>query len=227
MYTIFIVEDDAAIAGAVARYLTGLGCRAVCAADFSRVGEEFARADAHLVLLDITLPFYDGYYWCEKLRARGNVPIIFLSSASDKMNVILAMNTGADDFIAKPFDLPVLWAKIRALLRRAYEFSAPEPALTARGARLNTDDATLSYGGARIDLTKNEYRILQTLMERRGAVVSRETLMERLWESDAFVDENTLTVNVTRLRKKLDAAGLRDFIVTKKGLGYRVPGENA
>ena len=227
MYTIFIVEDDDTIAGAVTRYLTGLGCRAVRAVDFSHVEEEFAASGAHLVLLDITLPFYDGYYWCEKLRARGHVPIIFLSSASDKMNVILAMNTGADDFIAKPFDLPVLWAKIRALLRRAYEFGTSETALTVRGARLNTDDATLSYNGRRIDLTKNEYRILLVLMERRGAVVSREALMERLWESDAFVDENTLSVNITRLRRKLEAAGLDGFILTKKGLGYRVPEEDA
>lgn len=227
MYTVFIVEDDGAIAGAVAKYLESRGCRAVCAQDFSRVDEEFAAVSPHLVLLDIALPFCDGYYWCEKIRAHARTPIMFISSASDKMNIILAMNTGADDFIAKPFDLSVLWAKVRALLRRVYEFSAPDESLTFRGARLNTADATLSFDGKRIDLTKNEYRILQTLLEHRGHIVSRETLMERLWETDSFVDENTLTVNVARLRRKLDGAGLRDFICTKKGLGYRIGGEDA
>ena len=138
------------------------------------------------------------------------------------MNIVMAMNMGGDDFIAKPFDLNVLLAKIQAILRRTYDFSAPAPTLEHRGAVLNTADASLTYRGQRIELTKNDYRILQTLLERKGSVVSRETLMEKLWETDSFVDENTLTVNIARLRRKLEAAGLPDYITTKKGLGYLI-----
>ena len=136
------------------------------------------------------------------------------------MNIVMAMNLGADDFIAKPFDQGVLMAKIQAMLRRTYDFAAAVPVLEHRGALLNTGDNTLTYEGERIDLTKNEYRILLALMENKGKVVSREKLMERLWETDSFVDENTLTVNVNRLRKKLDAVGLTEFITTKFGVGY-------
>ena len=172
--------------------------------------------------MDIGLPFFDGYYWCREIRRTSSVPIIFLSSASDNMNIVMAMNMGGDDFIAKPFDLSVLIAKMQALLRRAYDFapSAPEP--EHRGAKLDTGAQALMYGGEKIPLSKNEYRILFSLMEAGGKVVSREKLMEKLWETDSFVDENTLTVNVNRLRKKLDAAGLPGFIATKFGVGYQV-----
>ena len=184
---------------------------------------EYDRQNAdELVLLDITLPFYNGYHWCQELRRVSNVPVVFLSSASDNMNIVMAMNMGGDDFIAKPFDLNVLLAKIQAILRRTYDFAAPAPTLEHRGAVLNTADASLTYQGQRIELTKNDYRILQTLLERKGSVVSRETLMEKLWETDSFVDENTLTVNIARLRRKLEAAGLPDYITTKKGLGYLI-----
>ena len=175
-----------------------------------------------LVLMDIMLPCYDGYHWCREIRQVSQVPIIFLSSASDNMNLIMAMNMGGDDFIAKPFDWNVLLAKIQALLRRTYDFGGQTALLEHRDAILNTADAVLTYHGERIDLTKNEYRILQALLEQKGKVVSRETLMERLWATDSFVDENTLTVNVNRLRKKLDKAGLHDFIRTKVGMGYLV-----
>ena len=175
-----------------------------------------------MVLLDITLPFYNCYHWCNEIRKISKVPIIFISSASDNMNIVMAMNMGGDDFIAKPFDQSVLIAKILALLRRSYDFGTAAPVLEHRGAMLNTGDNTLSCDGNRIELTKNEYRILLALMESKGKVVSREKLMERLWESDSFVDENTLTVNVNRLRKKLDGAGLSNFIVTKFGIGYLV-----
>lgn len=160
--------------------------------------------------------------FAQLLRRVSNVPVVFISSASDNMNIVMAMNMGGDDFIAKPFDLNVLLAKIQAILRRTYDFAAPAPTLEHRGAVLNTADASLMYQGQRIELTKNDYRILQTLLERKGSVVSRETLMEKLWETDSFVDENTLTVNIARLRRKLEAAGLSDYITTKKGLGYLI-----
>lgn len=174
------------------------------------------------MLLDITLPFFNGYHWCSAIRAVSKVPIIFISSAADSMNIVMAMSMGADDFIAKPFDGSVLMAKIQAILRRSYDFAPGMPIIEHRGAILNTDDNSLSYNGKSIALTKNEYRILLCLMQSRGKVVSREKLMEKLWETDSFVDENTLTVNVGRLRKKLDAAGLEGFIATKFGVGYIV-----
>lgn len=174
------------------------------------------------MLLDIALPFFNGYYWCGQIRAVSKVPIIFISSASDNMNIVMAMNMGGDDFIAKPFDLNVLMAKIHALLRRTYDFGAGVPLLEHRGAILNTGDQTLTYQEQKIELTKNEYRILLALLESKGKVVSREKLMERLWQTDSYVDENTLTVNVYRLRRKLDTAGLVNFITTKFGTGYMI-----
>ena len=222
MYKILIVEDDSVIAGAIKRHIETWGCEAKCATDFQNILQEFAAYDPQLVLLDISLPFYNGYHWCSEIRRVSKVPILFLSSAADNMNIVMAMNMGGDDFIAKPFDLAVLTAKVQALLRRAYDFSTQTGLLEHRGAILNTGDATLTYRGARIELTKNDYKILQLLMENRGSVVSRDAIMIRLWETDSFVDENTLTVSITRLRKKLDAAGLTGFISTKKGLGYLI-----
>jgi DNA-binding response OmpR family regulator len=173
------------------------------------------------VLLDISLPFYNGYHWCSELRRVSRVPIMFISGASDNMNIVMAMNMGGDDFIAKPFDLDVLLAKIQALLRRSYDFSGGSGGLIEhRGAILNNADATLSYGGERIELSRNEHRILQALLEHKGSIVSRDALMTRLWETDSYVDENTLTVNVTRLRRKLADIGLDGFITTKRGAGY-------
>ena len=222
MYRILIVEDDRGIAAAIKAQAEMWNLEAVCAEDFRDVLGEFARVQPHLVLLDITLPFFNGYHWCGEIRRLSRVPIIFISSAADNMNIVMAMSMGADDFIAKPFDGSVLMAKIQALLRRSYDFAAAVPLLEHRGAFLDTGDNSLTYGSERIALTKNEYRILLCLMENKGRVVSREKLMERLWETDSFVDENTLTVNVGRLRKKLDAAGLAGFIATKFGVGYIV-----
>ncbi len=222
MYRIFIVEDDAGITDAIRTQAAQWGFEVSAAQNFRDVMAEFAACDPHLVLLDITLPFYNGYHWCTAIRAVSKVPILFLSSASDNMNIIMAMNMGADDFIAKPFDGSVLIAKIQALLRRTYDFGGSAPVLEHRGALLNTGDATLHYQGQTIALSKNEYRILLALMESKGKIVSRERLMERLWETDSFIDENTLTVNVNRLRKKLDAAGLSGFITTKFGVGYLI-----
>ena len=204
MYRLFIVEDDPGIANAVAAQAQAWNLQTHIVQDFSNVMHEFAEFSPHIVLLDIMLPFFDGYHWCSEIRRVSKVPIIFVSSASDNMNIVMAMNLGADDFISKPFDGSVLMAKIQALLRRTYDFG----------------ENSLVFGDEKITLTKNEYRILLCLMENKGKVVSREKLMERLWETDSFVDENTLTVNVNRLRKKLDAAGLKDFIATKFGVGY-------
>ena len=220
MYRVFMVEDDRGIADAVSAHARAWDLDVRCAADFRCVMEEFAAFDPHLVLLDIRLPFYDGYHWCTEIRRVSKVPILFISSAADNMNMIMAMNLGADDFIAKPFDQSVLMAKLLALLRRSYDFSVGMPVLEHRGALLSTSDSCLTYQGEKIPLTKNEYRILLALMENKGRIVSREKLMERLWETDSFVDENTLTVNIARLRRKLAAAGLSDFIATRVGQGY-------
>ena len=222
MYKILIIEDDAAIAAAMKKQIEAWGIQAKYAEDFRNILPLFSEFDPQLVLLDISLPFYNGYHWCSEIRKVSKVPIVFISSASDNMNIVMAMNMGGDDFIAKPFVLYVLSAKIQAILRRTYDFVGQVTVLEHRGAMLNTSDTSLTYRGEHIELTKNDYRILQALLENKGRVVSRDTLMQRLWETDSFVDENTLTVNMTRLRKKLDAAGLNDFIVTKKGLGYIV-----
>ena len=222
MYRVFMVEDDRGIADAVSAHARAWDLDVRCAADFRCVMEEFAAFDPHLVLLDIRLPFYDGYHWCTEIRRVSKVPILFISSAADNMNMIMAMNLGADDFIAKPFDQSVLMAKLLALLRRSYDFSVGMPVLEHRGALLHTGEQTLTYGGKTVPLTKNEYRILLCLLRGKGTVVSREKLMEQLWQTDAFVDENTLNVNIGRLRKKLDAAGLHDFITTRIGAGYLI-----
>lgn len=222
MYRILIVEDDRVIAGAMEKRIESWGFEVRCAEDFSDVLSEFVRFDPQLVLLDVRLPLYNGYHWCSEIRRLSSVPVMFVSSAADNMNIVMAMNMGGDDFIAKPFDLDVLMAKVQALLRRAYDFGGKAELMERRGAVLNASEASLSYGGEKIPLTRNECRILLTLMRAKGAVVSRETLMEKLWETDSFVDENTLTVNVARLRRKLEAAGLKDFIQTKKGMGYQI-----
>lgn len=222
MYRIYIIEDDSIIAGKIKEHMTNWGFEARCASDFRNIMGEFAEYDPHMVLLDISLPFFNGYHWCEEIRRVSKVPVIFLSSAADNMNIIMAMSMGGDDFIAKPFDMNVLVAKVQAILRRTYDFGGQTQLIEHRGALLNMSDASLLYNGKPVELTRNDYKILLTLMENRGSIVSRETLMEKLWETDCFVDENTLTVNIARLRKKLDGAGLAGFITTKKGVGYIV-----
>lgn len=220
MYKILIIEDDLTMAQAIQKEMTAWGNEAEYIQDFRNVMKIFAEYDPHLVLMDITLPFYNGYHWCSEIRKVSDVPVIFISSASDNMNIIMAVNMGGDDFIAKPFDLGVLTAKIQAVLRRTYDMSGKVPVLEHRGAMLNLYDTCLTYEGKKISLTKNEFRILQTLMENKGRLVSRETLMTKLWETDDYIEENTLTVNIARLRKKLENVGLKDFIMTKVGEGY-------
>lgn len=223
MYRILIVEDDTSMAQIMKKQIESWGNEAQIADDFQNILPIFTEFDPHLVLLDIMLPFFNGYYWCSEIRKLSTVPVIFLSSASDNMNIIMAMNMGADDFIPKPVDLNVLIAKLNAVLRRVYDRSGQVPALECKGAVLNLNDGSLVYQGQRLELTKNEFRILQTLMENRGKIVSRDKLMTRLWQNDCYVEENTLTVNVTRLRKKLEQAGLKGFIATKVGSGYIIP----
>ena len=225
MYKVLIVEDDAGIAGGLKQLLEAWGLQPVVAENLQDVLGCFARVSPHLVVMDISLPYFDGYYWCQQIRRLSHVPILFLSSAGDTLNQVMAMNMGADDFVAKPFDEQVFVAKVQALLRRTYDFGGSMPVLYHRGLALNTADGTASYNSQKIPLTKNEYRILLCLMQNKGQVVSREKLMQQLWESDSFVDENTLSVNVNRLRKKLAEAGLNSFIATKFGVGYMLQEE--
>lgn len=222
MYRILIVEDDEIIAGLVKKHLESWGYQVDLISDFSQVLAEFVRKDPQLVLLDLKLPFFNGFHWCEEIRKISQVPVIFLSSAADNMNMVMAMSRGAYDFIAKPFDLEVLAAKVQAILRRTYSFGNTSNLMEYKGTVLNLGNGTLTVGEQKLELTKNELKILQILYEHRGQVVSRDAIMTRLWESDSFVDDNTLTVNVTRLRKKIEGAGLKGFILTKKGMGYMV-----
>ena len=219
---ILIVEDDFSLAEAMKKQIESWGNEVLCVTDFQNIIPTFTKYDPHLVLVDIMLPFFNGYHWCTEIRKISDVPIVFISSASDNMNVIMAMEMGGDDFIAKPIDLGVMTSKIQAILRRAYDMVTKIPVLEHQGAVLNLNDSTLTYDGERIELTKNEFRILQTLLENKGKIVSRDTLMTKLWQMDVYVEENTLTVNVNRLRKKLENAGLNDFITTKVGHGYIV-----
>ena len=238
MYRILLVEDDGTICERISNHLQRWGYEVESVKDFGNVLADFARFNPQLVLMDIGLPFYNGYYWCGEIRKISQVPIIFISSASDNMNVVMAVNMGGDDFVVKPFDLEILQAKIQALLRRAYAFTAPGTVLEYQGVLLNMTDMSISYhkkgSGAmngteddcsfRIELTKNEFRILQTLFEAAGGVVSRDMLMKRLWDDECFVDDNTLTVNMNRLRKRLAEIGLSQLIQTKKGVGYLLGG---
>ena len=222
MYKVLIVEDDMVIARPMYRHLQSWGSQGSCVTDFQNVMQQFVAFGPHLVLLDLSLPFYNGFHWCDEIRKNSQVPVVFISSASDNMNIVMAMSRGGDDFIAKPFDLDVLVAKVQAMIRRAYAFGTSGNLMEHRGAVLNLGNSTLTWEDQTLELTKNEFRILQILFENEGKVVSRDAIMNRLWENDSFVDDNTLTVNITRLRKKLEAAGLKDFIMTKKGLGYRI-----
>ena len=222
MHKILIIEDDEIIAKSIEKELSNWGFISKCITDFQNIIPQFVEFDPQLILLDITLPFFNGYHWCSEIRKLSKVPIVFISSASDNMNIVMAMNMGGDDFISKPYDLHVLIAKIQAILRRTYDFSPSSNLLEHRGAILNINDNSISYNGEKVELTKNEYKILQTLLENKNKTVSRDNLMIKLWETDNYVEENTLNVNVTRLRKKLESIGLNNFIKTKKGLGYIV-----
>ena len=219
MYRILIVEDDEVIAGLVKKHLQSWGYQVDCVTDFAHVLTEFARKDPQLVILDLKLPFYNGFHWCEEIRRISQVPIVFLSSAADNMNMVMAMSRGADDFIAKPFDMNVLAAKVQALLRRTYSFGKASSILEHGGAVLNPGSGYLTWEGEQVDLTRNEIRILQILFENAGRVVSRDAIMMKLWENDSFIDQNTLSVNMARLRKKITPLGF-NAIHTVRGVGY-------
>lgn len=221
-YRIFVVEDDPVIAGTVAAHLAMWGYEVRAVRDLHRVMEEFGEVQPHLVLLDIGLPHKSGYDWCREIRGCSKVPVVFLSGASDNMDIITAMNLGGDDFIPKPFDLSVLTAKVQAVLRRSYDFGPSVNQVSFGGAELDLAAALLTGPGGKCELTKNELRILQMLMENGGRLVSRQGLMARLWENESFIDDNTLTVNVSRLRRKLEQVGLPGLLATRKGLGYQL-----
>lgn len=222
MYRILIVEDDETIAKTVKKHLESWDYEVETVEDFSNVMAQFVRFDPQLVLLDIKLPFYNGYHWCTEIRKQSKVPIVFLSSQTDNMNIVMAVNMGGDDFIAKPFDLNVLTVKVQAMLRRSYDFAGSSNVMEHEGVLVNLTEGTVTYQKEKMELTKNELKILQTLMENSGSIVTRDMLMTKIWESDDYIDENTLSVNVNRLRKKLAGIGLEEFIVTKKGMGYRI-----
>lgn len=217
-----IVEDDITIARLIAERLTAWDYQVVICEEFKNVFACFEREEPHLLLLDIGLPFYNGFYWCQKVRQQSSIPIIFISSATDSLNIVTAINQGADDFIEKPFEMDVLIAKIRAQLRRAYNLTMQSMTFNYGHLKLDLGQMTLSTDTQCIQLTKNELKILQVLLDKRSNVISRSELMHALWDSDCFIDDNTLTVNVTRLRKKMAEIDLAKLIKTKKGMGYYI-----
>ncbi len=223
MYTIMIVEDDQALCAQLAEGLRKWRFNATTAKDFEHVVAEFSRHQPQLVIMDVNLPCFDGFYWTEQIRKISKVPVLFLSSRDTNMDIVMAVNAGADDYVIKPFAMAVLIAKVQALLRRSYDYAAGTPELLShRDLTLNTGDGTVFYNGQRIELTKNEHKILALLLSKKGKIVSRERLMQLLWDNDEFVNDNTLTVNINRLRIKLADMGLNDFITTKKGQGYLI-----
>ncbi|MCI6272569.1 MAG: response regulator transcription factor [Erysipelotrichaceae bacterium] len=222
MYKILIVEDDKTIYSLLKEHLEKWGYIVKGIDDFNNIIDVFNEFKPNIVLLDIYLPFYNGYYWCQNIRKISNVPIMFISSASENMNIIMAMDIGADDFIVKPFDIDVLISKVKALIRRTYQTKKEQNLLEYNNVSLNINDASLFYEGKRIELTKNDFRILVILFENVGKIVSRDLIMQKLWETDEFIDDNTLTVNMTRLKKKLEEFGINNFIKTKKGVGYYI-----
>ena len=222
-YRILLVEDDETMVDILKRNLEKWGYLVHVAEDFQNVMQEFQDFEPQLVLMDISLPFYNGYFWCGEIRKVSKVPVIFLSSSGDDMNLVMAINLGADDFVAKPFRMEVLTAKIQAVLRRTYTFGTVSPSvLTHKGLTLNLDTSVLSYGQEKLELGKNEFGILRTLMEHPGKIIERSVLIRNLWETESFIDDNTLTVNVTRLRRRLEDIGLKNYILTRKGMGYYV-----
>jgi len=220
MYKVLVVEDDLVIARTLMAHLEKWGYEVVGVTDFKEVLSTFTQFLPHLVLMDISLPFYNGYHWCTQIRNISKVPLIFLSSMSDNMNIVMAINMGGDDFIAKPYDLNVVTAKVQAMLRRTYSFGEQTNIIEHNGGILNLNESTFIFHDEKVELTKNEFKILQHLMENVGKVVPRDSIIEKLWENESFIDDNTLTVNITRLRKRLEDAGVSDYISTKKGIGY-------
>lgn len=223
MYSIMIVEDDRALCSHLAEGLAKWNFNVLAAENFENILEEFIRYKPQLVVMDVNLPCFDGFYWCRRIREVSKVPVLFLSSRDTNMDIVMAVNTGADDYITKPFSMPVLIAKIQAVLRRTYDYSAETPDLMEyRGLTLNPGEGTAVFNGQKTELTRNELKILTLLLNNKGRIVSRESIMQVLWDDDVFVNDNTLTVNINRLRSRLSDLGLDDFISTRKGQGYMI-----
>jgi len=224
MYKVLIVEDDRALCNNIKEGISKWNFEGIAAQNFEDILKEFMKYSPHLVIMDINLPYFDGFYWCKKIRDISKVPIIFLSSRDSNMDIVMAVNMGGDDYVTKPFSMDVLLAKMQALIRRAYSYVQVDgQIIECNGAILNVNDGTLIYNGKNIELTKNEFKILNLLMRNKGKIVSRDKIMRVLWENEYFISENTLTVNVNRLRNKLEDVGLKDLIVTKKAQGYMIP----
>lgn len=222
MVKIYIVEDDEVILKSLRKFLKSWSYEVFSPDDFSSVYENFLDINPDLVLLDVSLPFFNGYYWCEKIRSSSNAPIIFISSADENLNKIMAMNMGADDYITKPFDLDLLLAKIKAVLRRSYQYSETVSKLSYKDIEIDRNRMVLTFAGKDLSLSKNEYLILEMMFEYPEKVYKREEIMDKIWQTDEFIDDNTLTVNIMRLRKKLEDIGLSDLIKTKKKVGYYI-----
>ncbi len=221
MYKIMVIEDDSTLCKEITEGITRWSYDTITIRDFNNILKEFINTNPHLVIMDINLPYFDGFYWCKKIREISKVPIVFLSSRDTNMDIVMAINMGGDDYIAKPFSLDVLMAKLNALLRRTYSYGdKSHEVLEYMNAVLNINDNTILFKDTKVDLTKNEFRILLLLMKNQGKIISREKIMRTLWEDESFIDDNTLTVNINRLRSKLSDMGLRDYITTKKGQGY-------
>jgi DNA-binding response OmpR family regulator len=221
MFKIFIIEDDHKIRELLKENINKWGFEVECCQTFKDILGEFSKYAPHLILMDINLPYFDGFYWCNKIREISKVPIIFISSRNSNMDIVMAINMGGDDFITKPFSLEVLMVKINALIRRSYSYSSSETmVIEYKGVILNLNDSSLMFEDNKLELTRNEFKILYTLMKDNGNVISRDKIMRVLWEDENFIDDNTLTVNINRLRKKLEDIKLGDFVKTKKGQGY-------
>ncbi len=223
-HRVLVVEDDASLSAEIAAGLTRWGFSVLVPNQFEDVIREVAAFEPHLVLLDVNLPRYDGFWWCARIRELSRVPVVFLSSRDAQMDIVMAMNAGADDYITKPFSMSVLVAKVQALLRRVYAWAdVPADFVSRGGLVLNLPDATARHRDQQVTLTRNEQKLLSHLLAQDGRVVGRDRLMELLWNDSVYVNDNTLTANITRLRAKLAGIGLPDFIETRKGQGYRVP----
>jgi DNA-binding response OmpR family regulator len=221
---IMIVEDEPTIRQMVSEIVAKWGFETVAVDAFDQVLQVFVQEQPHLVLMDINLPQYDGFYWCRQIRELSSVPILFLSSRHTPVDMVMAMNMGGDDLLQKPFHSDVLVAKMNALLRRTYSYADASPSIIEHaGVILNLKDMDVLCEEKRVALTKTEFLIMQTLMRSKGAIVSRRKIMRSLWEDESFIDDNTLTVNIARLRKKLAELGREEFISTRKGEGYIIP----
>lgn len=221
-WKIFLVEDDKVIAEEIKRHLKFWNYEIKIAEDFQNIFDDFKNFHPDLVLMDVSLPFYNGYHWCKIIRKNSKVPILFISAADENLNLIMAMDLGADDYLTKPFELELLQIKIRALLRRAYEYIETKN-IFYKDIRLNCDNMIISRENKEIELTKNEFKILEILLGKPGKVVNRDEIIDKIWQTDSYIDDNTLTVNVMRLRKKLEDINIFELIKTKKGVGYYVP----